>query len=211
MNTAKIRDKIKSVLESLRNFNVKDLQNIDAQQLGDMLRQRLDILLNSVLILVTIGAMAIAVKGCAKKSQTLTWEIKQQEERVEVVKESARLHGEYSTFLESFRKPVLVDQLINKLSEFAGARQVQILSFSPIKEKSDDYIKVAGVQINIVSENYKNIVLFMKDVEDAPYALRVGQWSARMKEQIAKDWAEESRAQTVEATMEIGAIRLRDE
>lgn len=207
MNT----DKIKDMLAALRNVNIKDLQNIDAQQLGEMLRKRVDIILNVVLVLVTIVVTTGIVTGYGKRSQTLAWEIKQLEERGEAVKESERLKGEYSAFLESFPEPIATDQLINKLSKFAADRQVQILSFSPVKEKSDNYIKVAGVQINIASGDYKNIVLFMKDVEDAPHALQVGQWSAKMKEQRINEGAEEFRKQTVEASIQIGAIQLKDE
>lgn len=204
-------DKIKNWVASLRNININDLRNIDAQQLGEMLRQRIDIVLNITLILVTMVATVLIVTASGKRSEMLTWEIKQLEERGEAVKESERLKGEYSAFLESFPEPILTDRLINKLSEFAADRQVQVLSFSPVKEKSDNYIKVAGVQINVSSDNYKNIVLFMKDVEDAPYALQVGQWSAKMKEQRIKEGAEEFRKQTVEANIQIGAIQFKDE
>ncbi len=207
MNT----DKIKNIVASLRNINIRDLQNIDARQLGDMLYQRLDIVLNIVLVLVTIAATTVIAGGNGKKTEMLTYEIKQLEDRTEAVKEAGRLKGEYSAFIENFPKPIVMDQLTNKLSEFAANRQVQILSFSPVKEKSDDYIKIVGVEINISSDNYKNIVLFMKDVEDAPYALRVQRWSAKMKEQKGKEGTEEFRKQAVEANMEIGAVRLKDE
>lgn len=204
-------EKIKNWVASLRNININDLQNIDAQQLSDMLRQRIDIILNIMLVLVTMVTTVLIVKGSGKRSEMLTWEIKQLEERGEAVKESERLKGGYSVFLESFPEPILTDQLIDKLSGFAADRQIQILSFSPVKEKSDNYIKVAGVQINVSSDSYKNIVLFMKDVEDAPYALQVGQWSAKMKEQRIKEGAEEFRKQTVEANIQIGAIQFKDE
>jgi len=204
-------DKIKEFLAALRNINIKDLQNIDAQQVGDMLRQRVDIILNIGLVVVTLVATASIAKGHGKKVETLTWEIKQMEERMEAVKESQRLKDEHSAFLEHFPAAIVTDQLTNKLSEFAANRQVQILSFSPGKEKSDDYIKVSGVQINVASDSFKNIVLFMKDVEDAPYALRVGQWSAKMKEERVREGAEDFRKQIVEANIQIGAVQLRNE
>ena len=204
-------DKIKNIVNALRNINIKDLQNIDARELGDMLRQRIDIILTVVPVVVTIVVMANMFKGYGKKSQTLAWEIGQMQERVEVIRESGRLKGNYSVFLENFPKSILTDQLINKLSEFAAYRKVQILSFSPVKEKSDDYIKVAGGQINVTADSYKNMVLFMKDIEAAPYALRVEQWSAKMKEQTINAGAEEFKKQTVEASMEISSIKLKDE
>lgn len=204
-------DKIKNIVNALRNINIKDLQNIDARELGDMLRQRIDIILTVVPVVVTIIVMANMFKGYAKKSQTLAWEIGQMQERVEVIRESERLKKNYSVFLENFPESILTDQLINKLSEFAADRKVQILSFSPVKEKSDDYIKVAGVQINVTSDSYKNIVLFMRDIEAAPYALRVEQWSAKMKEQTINAGTGEFKKQTVEAGMEIDSIKLKNE
>ena len=202
-------DKIKNILASLRN--IKDLQNIDAQQLGDMLRQRLDIILNIVLVTGTIVGTVVIFSGYHRREKTLKWEIGQMEDRVKAVKESELLKDKYAAFLESFPSPIVTDQLVNKLSEFAANRHVQILSFSPVKEKSDDYIAISGIQLNVASENYRNIVLFMKDVEEAPHALQVGRWSGKMKEQRIKEGTEELRKQTVEATVEIGAIRLQNE
>ena len=76
MNT----DKIKDMLAALRNVNIRDLQNIDARQIGEMLRQRVDTILNVVLVLVTIVATTGIAKGYGKRSEMLTWEIKQLEE-----------------------------------------------------------------------------------------------------------------------------------
>ncbi len=207
MNT----DKIKKLADSLRNFNIGDLQNIDARQIVEMLRQRFDIVLNIFLILVTVLTISGIVAGYRKRSQAMTWEIKQMQERLGVVKESQGLKGEYAEFLKHFPKSILTDQLINKLSEFAVYRQVQIVSFSPLKEKGDDYIAVAGVQLNIVSANYKNIILFMRDVEDAPYSVRVDRWSAKMKDRKNTEGMSEIKKQTVEASMEISSIRLKNE
>ena len=207
MNT----DKIRNMLASLRNFNIRDLQNIDARQVVEMVRQRLDIVINGVLIFVTVIVMVNVVRGNGKKLTVLAWEATQMQERLDAVKESERLRGEYEVFMRNFPRSILTDQLISKLSEFAAYRHVQILAFSPVKEKGDDYIQVAGVQINVAAEDYKNIVLFMKDIEDAPYALLVEQWSAKMKDQRIKEGPGEIRKQIVEADIRIGSITLKDE
>lgn len=204
-------DKIKKIIDSFRNINVRDLQNIDARQLGYMVRQHVDMILNIVLILGTIAVTVYVFKGYSKRSQTLALESTKMQERVEVSKESERLHKDYDAFVDGFPKFIVTDQLINKLSEFAAYRHVQILSFSPAKEKADDYIKVARVQINVAADDYKDMILFMKDIEDAPYALRVERWSAKMKEQSNREGTRELKKQIVEANMEIGIIQLQDE
>lgn len=204
-------DKIKNIIGALRNINIKDLQNVDARQIGDMLRQRVDVTLNIMLVLATIAVTAAILSGYGKRSQTLAWEINQRQERLEAVKESERLQGEYAAFLQNFPKSILTERLISNISEFAAYRHAQILSFSPVKGKSDEYVKVAGVQINVISDSYKSMVLFMKDIEDAPYALRVGQWSAKVKEQVSREGDKEVKKSFIEASMEISSIRLKDE
>lgn len=206
-------EKIKNLIETLKNINIKDLQSIDAGDIVNILRQRVDAVVNAVLVLITIVVMVNVAKSYGKKSQTLAWEIKQKEERLEVSRKAQHLATEYAVFLENFPAPILTDQLINKLSEFAAARQVRLRSFSPLKEKSDDYLKVAGVQLDVSSDSYKNVVLFMRDIEDSPYALVVGKWSAKMKEERIKEGTgeKETRKQTVEAEMAIHSVRLKDE
>lgn len=207
MNT----EKLKNIVSKLREINIKDLQNIDARQVAQLLQQRVDVLLNIVLILATTIVLVLVSRGYGKKAQLLTWEAQQIQERLDAIKDSERLQGEYGTFMRSFPKVILTGQLINKLSEFAAYRHVQILSFSPIKEKSDEYIKVATVQINAAADTYENMILFMKDIEESPYALRVEQWSAKMKEQKSKEGEVEIRKEIVEAKMDIASLKLKDE
>lgn len=205
-------EKIRDIIGTLKNINIKDLQNIDARDVVNILRQRLAIVVNAVLVVVTIAVMANVVKSYGKKSQTLAGEIKQKEEKLEVAREADRLAKEHAAFLANFPAPVAADQLIKKLSEFAAARKVQILSFSPapVKERGDDYISVAEVQVNVSSDTYRNIVLFMRDIEDSPYALVVGKWSAGMDEKKVKEGAGEIRTQTVKADMSVNSIRVKD-
>ncbi len=205
-------DKIMDIIGKLKNINIKDLQNVDARDVANFLRQRLAIVVNVVLVVVTIAVMANVVKNYGKKSQTLALEIKQKEEKLKVAREADRLAKEHAAFLANFPVPIAADQLIKKLSEFAAARQIQILSFSPapVKERGDDYIMVAEVQLNVSSDTYRNIVLFMRDIEDSPYALVVGKWSGRMDEKKVKEGAGEIRTQTVKADMSVNSIRLKD-
>lgn len=203
-------DKIRNIIGTLKNINIKDLQNVDACDVVNFLRQRLVVVVNAVLIFATIAVIATVAKSYGKKSQALALEIKQKEEKLEVAREADRLANEQAAFLAHFPVPITADQLINKLSEFAAARQVQILSFSPVKEKDDDYIRVAGVQLNVSSDTYRNVVLFMRDIEDSPYALVVGKWSGRMDERKVKEEGGEIRTQTVKADMVINSIRLKD-
>src|SRR3989338_7759696 len=172
---------IQEIVERLKAIDFKELRNIDASQIKDVLRRRPDVIINTALIVVALG-------------------------------ESKRLQKEYDAFMRDFPQSILTDQLISKLSEFAANRRVQIISFSPEKERGDEYIKVAKVRIDVITDHYKDLVLFMKDIEDAPYTMRVEKWAGKMKEEIplkrekGSAWVKE----IVGASIEIGSIELKD-
>ncbi|MBI5415743.1 MAG: hypothetical protein HZA29_02905 [Candidatus Omnitrophica bacterium] len=207
MNT----DKLKDVVDKLRGFNIQDLRNIDMRQVGEMLQKRVDIIVSALLAVVAVVAAVSMSGGNAKKSQVLDWEIKQMRERMDAVTESERVKGEYAAFQKGFPSPVTADELVNKLSGFAAARNVQIVSFTPDKENSDDYVQVARAQINVAAPDYRSLVLFMKDIEGALYALRVEQWSARMKEVRSREGANEIKKNIIEANMKIDSVTLKYE
>lgn len=203
---------IQEIVERLKAIDLKELRNIDASQIKDVLRRRPDVIINTVLIVVALAATLNAVKGYGRKSQTLDWEIKKMKERVDALGESKRLQKEYDAFMRDFPQSILTDQLISKLSEFAANRRVQIISFSPEKERGDEYIKVAKVRIDVITDHYRDLVLFMKDIEDAPYTMRVEKWAGKMKEEIPLKRGKGSAGvkEIVGASIEIGSIELKD-
>ncbi|MBI5149677.1 MAG: type 4a pilus biogenesis protein PilO [Candidatus Omnitrophica bacterium] len=204
-------DKFKEIIDKLRGINIQDLQNIDMRQVVEVLQRRVDIIVSVLLVLVTLVVTVTMGRGNAKKSQVLDYEIKQMRDRLEAVNESDRVKGEYAAFQKNFPFSMTADELVNRLSEFAAARDVQMVSFAPDKESSDDYVQVARVQINISATDYPSLVLFMKDIETAPYALRVEQWSAKMREIRSKEGANEIKKNIIEANMKIGSVTLKYE
>ncbi len=206
---------LKDTINKLREINAKDLQYIVAWQVARVFRHRVDILINIILVFATVIVLVVVSQWYSKISKGLKWEISQMEEQGGVIKDFERLRGEYEGLMSQFPKVILTDSLIliSKLSEMATFRHVHILSFSPMKEegKEDEYIKVATVQINAGADNYQDLMLFMKDIEDSPFGLRVEQWSAKMKEQGLAGGTVVANQKVVEARMNIASIRLKDE
>mgnify|MGYP001559198009 CR=1 FL=1 len=198
-------------LKDLRNININDLRNIDVSWMKEAFARRPHIFINSLIILVTVVTVITGFKGYAKKSATLKWEITKLQERMDAVEESNRLQKEYKAFVSSFPKSILIEQLISKLSEFAANRRVQITSFAPVKEKGDTYKKVGWVQLNVSSSRYQDVVFFIKDIEDAPYAMRVGKWSGKMQEEILQEEDRKIAKKSVVANLEISSIKLHDD
>jgi Tfp pilus assembly protein PilO len=212
MNIPKID--VKEIIEKLKTIDLKELQNIDADQVQEALRRRPDVIVNALLIIVTLAVTFNAVNGYGRRSKTLDWEIKKMQERADALVESKRLEEEHETFMKSFPEAILVDQIGSKLSEFAADRHVQIVSFSPEKEKSDEYVKVTRVRLEVATADYRNLVLFIRDIEDAPRMMRVEKWTGRIKEGAALPPRGQESQEGVEvkeiivASMEIGSVAL---
>jgi len=129
------------------------------------------------------------------------------------VKESTTVEEDYGNFIKTFPSSITADQLSKKISEFAVANNVQILSFTPREKKADALKEIASAEIKISSDNYKDIVRFIKDIEDAPYIIIVEKLSGRLGG-AAFGQSAQTEAQTkdfIEILMTIGAIKLRNE
>lgn len=212
-----MRIDVQEVMEKLKGLDLKELQNIDADQVKEAIRRRPDILITALLIVVTFAVTLQAVKAYGRKSKTLAWEIKKMQERTAALDESRRLKEEYETFMKNFPEAVLVDQISGRISEFAANRHVQIVSFSPEKEKNDEYIRVRGVRLEVATADYRNLVLFVKDIEDAPYMMRIEKWTGRIKEGAAPPGrGQETQGgvgagEIIAASIEIGSIALENQ
>lgn len=202
---------IKAIIEKLKNIDAKDLQNIDTERIKNFLRQKMDILIIGSLVFVAIIFSFNVLQSYGKKMKVLKWDVSKMQERVDAAEESEKLQKEYTAFMTKFPQSILTGKLIGKLSEFAANRDIQILAFAPDKEKSDEYVEVARVKINVSSKDYKRLVLFMRDIEDAPYTMRVEKWSGTFREELKRDGMESVSGGFIESEMEIGSVKLKDE
>ncbi len=213
MNLRTIVDKFKSInIKDLQNINIRDLQNIDVDQIKRFFLVRITLFVNIGLIFITVIVVFVSLIGVGKKVKILKWENGKMRERIEAVEESEKIKKEYDGFLEKLPQPIPADQLIGKLSQFAANRNVQILSFVPQPGRSDDYMDMAGVKLNLSSKNYRNLIFFAKDIENALYTMRIDKWSAIAKKNFVRQTGDALRTEeTVEVNTEISSVMLKYE
>ncbi len=168
-------------LKNLVNINIKDLKNINPKQIQEFAKSRPDIFINILLIVVTLYATMYVYNHAREKSASTTTNISQAEEKVNVADGYKKLEKDFNDFKEKFPKPIPSDQFINKLSEFALKNNVQTLSFSQPQKSGDEALELTTINFNIASEDYPNILMFIKDIESAPYAVRLNKFSASLK------------------------------
>ena len=164
-------------LKDLNKIDVSRLKEIDLKRTKEWLLSQPGLLINSLLIVVTIVVVFSTYNKNTETTKSLQEERVQLQERLEAIEKFNAVEKEYKSFTKNIPQTIEADQLITTLSEFAIARGVRILAFSPAKEENNLFFNVTSVEINVASEDYASIVLFMHDIESSPYLMRIGKWS----------------------------------
>ena len=164
-------------LKDLNNIDIKDLRNIDWSQIKDRLQSRPNLLINISLVVVTLLVLFSTFNKYTEATKSSKTEIVGLQERLAALKKFEAAKKKHNDFLKKAPKAIAGDQLIQTLSELAIRRDVQILSFSPAKKKSNKLVSLTSVKVNIASKNYADIILFVHDIEKSSYPVRIENWS----------------------------------
>ena len=165
-------------LKTLQNFDIKNLKNLNISQIKDNIFGQPTIFINILLIGLTIFATIYIYKNNRLQSQKLTQELQEKQKKTALVGEYTGIEKEYTTVLNGFPEFINTDELINKLSQYAVEHNVQIVNYLRTDPKKDEFSEQAMINLNIAAEAYKDIILFVNDIEKSPYAVRIGRWSA---------------------------------
>lgn len=164
-------------IPDLSKIDIQDLQKLDYMKLLQELKKRPDVLITVVLVLVTL---ILSVNIFMKKSQelqSLQQEISKLEAKDKVIAQYDTAKKELTDFLVNIPKTLLENDLINTVTDFAVARSVQIESYTPARKQSLAIYDLTSISLNVTAAEYKNIWLFVNDIEKSKYAIRVENWS----------------------------------
>jgi len=134
-----------------------------------------------VAIMITIVSVFFAYDVHKSITETRKTEVSELQKQVEEVSIFENTQKQYHDFLANAPKAISGSKMIEMLSEIAIARNVQIISFSPVSKKSDGHVNITNVGITIASENYADTIRFIHDIEKSPHSIRIGKWSGILK------------------------------
>ena len=200
---------IKESIEKLNSMNISELKNIDIGKLKEILRHSPKIIANLVMIAASIFAVITLFNRSALNEKKFKANTVKYEEKLKAVKNQENIKQQLDNFTTSFPKSVGGSQLIDKFSELASSRNVHILSFSPTNEKSNNFLHQITVDLSIESNDYKNIILFVKDIEDFPFALRLEKFSARLSDAFNQNRQPKEKKEEISITAEIEVSSLK--
>jgi Tfp pilus assembly protein PilO len=198
-----------NIFEKLNAVDIKELKNIDIIKVKDSLRTNPVVFINTIIVIVTlISAIALISRGQVElqkyKNNTLIYD-----EKLAAVKLQQDTKKTFDDFKKAFPQALGSNQLIDKFSELAVHRNVRILSLSPAKEKSNEYLYQTTVNLSVESSDYKNIILFVKDIEDSALAIRLEKFSAELTGNDEGGDNEDKKEIPIKADLEVSSVRLK--
>ena len=205
----------KEVVEKLNSTSLSSIKEMDLEALKNILRNSPQFILNLAIVVISIFVSISFVTNGKNNEKKFKLNVTEYQEKLEAVKKQEDIKTKYNDFINKFPKSIQASQLIDRFSELAANRNVRILSFSPAKEKNNNYVQQITINLSIESNDYKNIILFVKDIEDYPYALRLERFSAQLSDQFAqqrnnkKSEGEGELGEPQTADLEVSSIKIK--
>lgn len=167
-----------NIIEKLNKIDVNDLKNIDYQKLLGGLKGRPDIIIIAVAVIGTILACSRIYSNNQNVIRTARAEIINLENKISSIEKYKKSQTELENFVAEIPEPVNEDNLMTLITDFAVKRQVQIESFSPTQKEKAPLHETNGLNLFISATDYKNLWLFINDIETSSYPIRVEKWHA---------------------------------
>src|SRR2546430_488354 len=122
---------------NLADLTKIDIKNIDIGRILKTLRARKDILVNVVVVFATIFVMVQIYSNKHSENQALEIKLDAQKKKSAPIADYNKAQKDLNAFLDALPKGIPEYSIIDKLSDFAEKHNIQILSFSPAKSRSE--------------------------------------------------------------------------
>jgi hypothetical protein len=162
------------------------IQDVDTDQLASQVTKSITEHQNTLFKLVLIvGTLTIGVmifNDHHAKEAGIRARISQAQEKLEAIKDrDAAIQG-LGNFKSSIPKTINVFELIPLISNYAKQYNSNISSYSPDQSKNMGLYDVLNVHFDMVSDNFKDMMLFLRRIEKSNYPLRIDSWSGNKAE-----------------------------
>lgn len=160
-------------LSDLNKIKIEDLKQIDLRQVRENLQSRPDLIIQIVLVLITILTIFSTCNTHKEKTASLKKEVLELRKKSKALEKFETTQKDYNEYIKDTPQVISKIQLSRKISESAERWDIKILSTEPTQEKSNTYVHLTNIKINVSSKNYANIIQFIHDIENSPYLIRI--------------------------------------
>jgi len=160
-------------------LDLKNLKNLDVAQLTKILNDHQNSIIKFALI---IGSLLIAVgmfNDHRKKDQDLRSQISQAQEKLAAISAHDAAIEAINQFKSSVPSKINEYELIALISNYAKSYHVTITTLSPAESKDMGLYDLINFSFDAESNNFKGMMLFLRNIEKSKYPLRIDSWTGR--------------------------------
>ena len=168
-------------ISDLNKIKIEDFKNIDWELAKDRLLNNPTLIICIAAGIITAATISYTYRSYKKVAFIQKTEVSALLKKAKALDSFEAVQKQYAEFIANASEKISENEMIELLSKIALTRDVQIMSFSPTRRKSNAYINVTTVEITIASESYIDTLQFMRDIEKTPHAIRIGEWSGILK------------------------------
>lgn len=165
-------------LNDLKNIDIKsiNLKSIDLSKIRSVLLQRQDLLGNGTAVFLMLFIVFKIFSWQQKEVNNLKFQAGQMGKKVAAITKHDQALKELNALVASLPVGISESALIDQVTDFAEKWDIHIVTFSPTKTQQNEFYLRSSVTLEIVADNYKNLVQFFHDLENSSLNLRVDKW-----------------------------------
>ena len=191
-----------------------DIKNINWSKVSEDFSKRPEILICSAIVIISFFILINIFTLHNREKLKLKASQSDLASKEEVLSRLTAAQKQLETYIAELPKGIDGDATIEKVSDFAALRNVQILSFSPTKKETYKLFDRSSVSLSITATDYQNVVLFIGDIEQLPNNLKIEKWNGTVQmtgEQRPSATNPERPPQTIIAKLDISSVTLKNE
>lgn len=169
-------------LKQLSQIDIETLREIDFHELKNKILERPIILINGGIIVGTL-IIAIMINGFfAVKHAQLKTDSQMLSEKLSVAERNLNLKNQIESYKTNFPKLIAPENLMTEVSRLAQKHGIKVLSLTPQKGVSINYLKTDEIKVYITSKSFKRLLLYIKEIELLPYAVVINSLSSNIQD-----------------------------
>ncbi len=158
------------------NFSLDSIKDLDVAKLLKILNERKNSFIKIALIMASLLMAGVMLNDHRIKGQGLRARMSKVQEKLEVLKARDAARQDFNNFKSSLPKKLNELELITLISNYAQLRHITITSLSPAESQDMGLYDVINIGFEAVSNNFKDLMLFLRKIEKSDFPLRVDSW-----------------------------------
>ena len=159
-----------------------DIKNINAKQINEFVLKKPNITISILMVLVSFFFVFKFFSETQTNSQEIKRKIDEVQKKIDVINQYNQKLKEFNEYVDDLPQGLAGSGLIDTLTEIAEKDNIRVLSFSNSRFQSRQFYDLTSINLDISAKTYKDLLLFVYEIENSSHNLRVNQWAESRSE-----------------------------